>query len=145
MKFRKQHIRKGGLGTALDITPIVDMVFNLLIFFAVSLNFAATSGGINVKLPEASTAEPIRAEQFTINLTKDGKTYLNDRPVTLNELKRELSANQDKQRLVIILADNKVHNGRVVQTMDIIKTSGFNKLAIAVDKGPPPVREEEEN
>lgn len=58
---------------------MVDVVFNLLIFFALSLNFAATSGGINLKLPTASSSDPIKSEEITINLTNDGGVYLNDK------------------------------------------------------------------
>jgi len=135
MKFRQHSQKKRGLGAVLDLTPIVDMVFNLLIFFAVSLNFAATSGGINVKLPKASSAEPIKQEQVTINLTEKGDTYFNNKKVTHRELLRRLKAKKDKGSLVIIRADSQVTHGRVVTIMDAVKSSGFSKLAIAVEQG----------
>jgi len=89
VRFRNEDEAKKGLASTLDLTPIVDVVFNLLIFFALSLNFAVTSGGINVKLPKAASAEPIKAQEFTINLTADGKTYLNDKVITLENLHRD--------------------------------------------------------
>lgn len=136
MRFRKDDDVKKGLASTLDLTPIVDVVFNLLIFFALSLNFAVTSGGINVKLPKASSAEPIRAEELTINLTADGKTYLNDKVITLDKLSQKLKEKKDKDSLVIIRADSSVTHGRVVEAMDTIKTNGFSRLAIAVDQPP---------
>jgi biopolymer transport protein ExbD len=136
MRFRKDNGKKTGFGAAVDLTPIVDTVFNLLIFFALSLNFAATSGGINVRLPKAASAEPVKAEQLTINLTKDGKVYLNDKTTTLEELSQTLEKNQNKESLVVIRADNSVEHGRVVQVMDIARTQGFSHLAIAVEKTP---------
>jgi len=136
MRFRKENGNKGGLGAGVDITPIVDTVFNLLIFFALSLNFAATSGGINIKLPKASSVEPIKADQLTINLTKDGKLYLNDKIITLEKLSETLEKNQNKESLVIIRADSLVPHGRVVEVMDTVKTKGYSRLAIAVEHAP---------
>ena len=118
----------------LDLTPMVDMVFNLLIFFALSLNFVTTTGGINVKLPEASSAKPLKTENITINLTKTGQIYYNKQPVSVNVVKKKLKGVKDKSTLVIIRADNQVEHGKVVQVMDIAKSEGFTKLAIAVQK-----------
>jgi biopolymer transport protein ExbD len=136
MRFGKENGKKSGLGAALDITPIVDTVFNLLIFFALSLSFAATSGGINVKLPKAASAEPVKAEQLTINLTEDGKLYLNDKTTTLDGISETLRKNQNKESLVIIRADDSVPHGKVVELMDTARTQGFTKLAIAVVQSP---------
>lgn len=141
MRFRKEGKKKGGLGIALDMTPILDMVFNLLIFFAVSLNFAATSGGINIKLPKAKSAEPVRAEQITINLTTDGNTYLNNKRISISDLRNKLESDDKKESLVIIRADDSVNHGRVVEIMDIVKTADFTKLAIAVDQAPSPPKD----
>ncbi|TFG75257.1 MAG: biopolymer transporter ExbD [Thermodesulfobacteriales bacterium] len=134
MKFRKQKNEKTGVGSTLDLTPIVDVVFNLLIFFALSLNFAATSGGINVKLPSASSAEPVKSEQLTINLTQAGQVYYNDKEINIDDLPSKLKDIEDKDSLIIIRADNSVPHGQVVEIMDIVKTGGFSKLAIAVDQ-----------
>lgn len=136
MKFRKENGKKSGLGAGLDITPIVDTVFNLLIFFALSLSFAATSGGINVKLPKAASAEPVKNEQLTINLTKDDRLYFNDKTTTLDALAEALRKNENKESLVIIRADDSVPHGKVVELMDTVKTQGFSKLAIAVEQSP---------
>jgi biopolymer transport protein ExbD len=134
VRFRKEDEAKKGLASTLDLTPIVDVVFNLLIFFALSLNFAVTSGGINVKLPKAASAEPVKAQELTINLTADGKTYLNDKIITLEKLSERLKEKKDKDSLVIIRADSSVTHGRVVEAMDTVKTNGFSRLAIAVDQ-----------
>ncbi len=134
MRFRKLKNGKAGSGATLDLTPVVDVVFNLLIFFALSLNFAATSGGINVKLPSASSAEPVKTEQLTINLTQAGKVYYNDKEINIDDLASRLEGIEDKNSIVIIRADNSVPHGQVVEVMDIVKSEGFSKLAIAVDQ-----------
>ena len=145
MKFKKQRKKKSSDGATLDLTPIVDVVFNLLIFFALSLNFAATSGGINVKLPSATSAEPVKIEQLTINLTKDGGIVYNDDTIDESELKKKLQEVEDKESLVIIRADNDVPHGKVVEIMDIAKSEGLSKLAFAVQASPTaPTNDDEE-
>ena len=137
MKFRQKSSRRAGAISALDLTPMVDVVFNLLIFFALSLNFVATSGGINVKLPKASSAQPVRSENITINLTKDGEIYYNKETASIEQVRKRLKDVKDKTSLVIIRADDQVQHGKVVEAMDIVKSEGFSKLAIAVQKEHP--------
>lgn len=133
MNFKSKKINNKGVGSALDLTPVVDVVFNLLIFFALSLNFAAASRGINVKLPSASSAKIIRSDQVTVNLTKEGHTFLDDKKITLEQLGPMLKEKADKKSLVIIRADSDVEHGKVVRIMDIIKSQDLNRIAIAVD------------
>ncbi len=133
MNFKSKKINNKGVGSALDLTPVVDVVFNLLIFFALSLNFAAASRGINVKLPSASSAKIIRSDQITVNLTKEGHTFLDDKKITLEQLGPMLKEKADKKSLVIIRADSDVEHGKVVRIMDIIKSQDLNRIAIAVD------------
>lgn len=135
MKFIKKKSKKDeGASSHLDLTPIVDVVFNLLIFFALSLNFASISSGIKVKLPTASSAEQVKSKDVTINLTNDGKIYFNSDQINIGTLPDELNKLQDKEILVIIKADNRVEHGTVVNAMDIVKSNGFSRLAIAVEK-----------
>ena len=145
MRFKQLKKSKSAAGSTLDLTPIVDVVFNLLIFFALSLNFAATSGGINVKLPSASSAEPVKSEQVTINMTQDGRLFYNDKTTDIDGLKEKLKEVKDKNSIVIIRADDSVPHGKVVQVMDIAKSEGFSKLAIAVEQASGTDTEEEKN
>jgi len=133
MNFKVRNSKKSGTGSSIDLTPVVDIVFNLLIFFALSLNFAAASRGIDIRLPSSSTAETIRSDQVTINITKEGKIYLDDEPISINQLGKSLKEKTHNKSLVIIRADTSVEHGRVVTVMDIIKSQGLNRIAIAVD------------
>lgn len=137
LKFKNGNSRTKGILTTLDLTPVVDVVFNLLIFFALSLNFAATSGGINLKLPSASSSEPIKSEQITINITEQGDVFLNDKSASLEEIRERLQDTPDKSSLVIIRADSGVVHGKVVEAMDLVKSEGFSRLAIAVERRAP--------
>ena len=106
--------------------------------FAVTLSFAATSGGINVKLPSASSADPVEKEEITVNLTEDGKLFYNDTSVDLAELAEKLKEVKNKESIIIIRADSTVPHGKVVEVMDTVKTEGLSKIAIAVDQAAPP-------
>jgi len=117
----------------LDITPIVDTVFNLLIFFALSLNFIVTPG-IKVNLPESSTEEIVREKEEIIIMMKQGnEVVVNNKSVSLEQLFLMLSqsAQKNKDALVIIQADEKVSHGNVVKVMDTAKRAGLTRLAIA--------------
>ena len=117
----------------LDITPIVDTVFNLLIFFALSLNFIVTPG-ITVNLPDASTEEIIREkEEIIILMDKHEGLFVNGHPVSMDGIAAILtkSAQTNKDTLVIIQADQDITHGEVVRVMDTAKRAGMTRLAIA--------------
>jgi len=124
--------RKGSGRGGIDLAPIVDVVFNLLIFFALTLNFAISSG-IKVNLPKA-TGEIVEIKDVNIHISKDGKVYFNDVLMrSERSLKREFQKIPNKDTLVIIRADSQAMHGPVVSTMDLAKTQGFSKIAIGVE------------
>ncbi len=124
--------RKGSGRGGIDLAPIVDVVFNLLIFFALTLNFAISSG-IKVNLPKA-TGEIVEIKDVNIHIAKDGKVYFNDMLMrSERSLKREFQKIPNKDTLVIIRADSQAMHGPVVSTMDLAKTQGFSKIAIGVE------------
>lgn len=124
--------RKNSRRSGIDLAPIVDVVFNLLIFFALTLNFAISSG-IKVNLPKA-TGEIVEIKDVNIHIAKDGKVYFNDVLMrSANSLKREFERIPNKETLVIIRADSEAMHGPVVSTMDLAKTQGFSKIAIGVE------------
>lgn len=130
MNFKQRNRREV---SQLDMTPLVDVVFNLLIFFMLSTTFVTTPG-IKINLPEASSKElKVQEKEVRIALTRKGKIYLNRKHVTLDDVKKILKqkARINPKMLVIIQADAQVTHGKVVQIMDIAKSSGLNKLAIA--------------
>ena len=63
---------------SLDLTPIVDVVFNLLIFFALSLNFSQITSSLNIKLPKAGSSEVITDKQIVVSIEKGNKIYSSD-------------------------------------------------------------------
>jgi|GEM_PF-844299 len=127
--------------SSIDFTPIVDTVFNLIIFFALSLNFIGMPA-IKLKLPQASTKEGIKEKnEFRVFVTKayqkDGYTYGNflveNNQLSLEDIEKAVYQRfaNNKDLVVIIQADESVSQGEVVKIMDIAKKVGVEKIAIA--------------
>jgi biopolymer transport protein ExbD len=116
-----------------DLTPLVDVVFLLLIFFMLSTTFIVAPG-IKVKLPKSSSTEISREKkEVRVVMAKDDKIFVEQKLVSIDELGKYLmkAARESPEGMVIIQADERVLHGKVVEVMDVAKTSGFNKLAIA--------------
>ena len=129
MRFQKGSKKDSSL---LDITPIVDTVFNLLIFFALSLNFISTPG-IRVDLPRSVAQEVAREKRdLRLVITAGDRLYLNEKPVDLRTLSERLTkaAESDRETQLLIQADQRVPHGRVVEIMDLARSSGLYRLAI---------------
>ena len=116
----------------IDIAPFVDTVFNLLIFFALSLNFISTPG-IRVNLPKSTAQEIVRKEKdLRVVITSNNELYVNENLVTRAELPGQLAeaAQSNDQTQVLIQADEKINHGTVVWVMDQARTAGLHRLAI---------------
>jgi biopolymer transport protein ExbD len=135
MQFRTPRRRSENL---LDITPIVDTVFNLLIFFALSLNFISAPG-IQVRLPQA-TGEEVAQERtaLRVGINAAGAFYLDEKRVRPEELaaafRAAAAARRDTQ--VWIRADENARHGQVVEVMDLARTAGLHRLAILTQPKP---------
>ena len=130
----KLKARRNGVRASVDMTPMLDVVFQLIIFFLVSTTFAVLPG-INLKLPESATAESTSNLGITITAEKNGKLWFNDKEVTLEELSKELDAfdTQKTKKVdfpVAIEADNDVTNGRIVELFDVIRANGYSAVSL---------------
>lgn len=118
-----------------DVTPLIDIVFQLVLFFMVSTTFV-TSPGIKVNLPRSS-AETLLQEQEDLHIwmTDAGAVFVDKKAVDFEALEKILStrAVQDPSTLVIIEADTQVEHGRVVGVMDLARSVGLERLAIATE------------
>lgn len=116
----------------LDLIPMIDIVFQLILFFLVSTTFALLPG-ITVQLPESSTAEGGETRGLIITLSVDGGIWFNDKAVTLEELHQELLAFDTEsvprdQYPIQLEADALVTNGTIVQLFDLLRKNGFSAV-----------------
>ncbi len=120
----------------IDLTPMVDVVFLLLIFFMISTTFVE-SPGINIKLPEASSQTVEREPQeIRVYLSREGDIYHQDRKISVKDFKDLLAGRQSAaaQTTVLLLADQEARHGKVVTLMDLARDAGFTRLAIATEQ-----------
>lgn len=131
MRFKRGRL-KLEVGEYLDIAPLIDIVFQLLIFFLLTWNFMAQSqAGIKVNLPKAVTSEAIAEESLIVSVTGENLIYLNDEVVTIKELALKLESASSKKRTLLIKADRKASLGRVVEVWDICRNAGISQVNIA--------------
>jgi biopolymer transport protein ExbD len=118
-----------------DLTPMIDVVFQLLIFFMVTAVFAITPG-LDIKLPEAEESEAPDKENLFIVVDQDGNMKLNHKTVTFANLKEELESKRallDDTTLIIIQGDERSTHGQIVQIMDIARQVGIVDQVIATE------------
>ena len=119
----------------LDLTPMIDVVFQLLIFFMVTAVFAITPG-LDIKLPEADTAQAPDKENLFIVVDQDGNMKLNHKTVTFANLKDELKSKRailDNTTAIIIQGDERATHGQIVNIMDIAREVGLLDQVIATE------------
>lgn len=120
---------------SIDLTPMLDVVFILLIFFIVTTSFIKTSG-IEVDRPTAASAKKIDVEPLRVVVREDATFYIDDKIQTLSALtdffKKEVSQNVSVS--LIIDSDKNVQIGDVVILMDIAKQAGINSIAIGANE-----------
>lgn len=124
---------KGGVG-GVDLSPMLDVIFQLILFFLVSTTFSVLPA-IKVNLPESSTSQGVETSSITITAREDGSLYFNDDKVSMKELEKLMKAfdTGDRPRNefpVSIQADSAVTNGRIVALFDVIRGSGFSAVSL---------------
>ena len=120
----------------INILPMIDVIFAILVFFIVSSLYLTRSEGLPVNLPRASTAEVQKTQQITVSLDEEGKLTIDSKPAAIEGLKAEIErlAETDSNTTVIINADRTVEHGRVVEVIDQIRQIPEVQLAIAAKK-----------
>ena len=116
-------------GTAVDLTPMIDVVFQLILFFLVSTTFAILPA-INVNLPESSTAQGADIAGITITMQSNGKMWFNDEQVSFSTLGKKLATfdtegKKKEEYPVTLEPDENVTNGSIVKVFDVLRTEGF--------------------
>lgn len=130
MRFkRKLEIEKGRL----DIAPLVDVIFLLIIFFMLTSSFISQPG-IRINLPRAVTSEVLQERDVVITITKENIIYLNDRITTMKELAEKLTPVSNQKQQVLIKADRGASLGRVVEVWDICREKGITHINIATQQ-----------
>ncbi len=119
----------------INIAPLIDLVFILLIFFVVTTNFNRQTG-IDVSKPKAQTAITQGQKTLLIGISKEGSLHIYGRQVSIERLPALISAevSKDPALNVVIIADQDAAIGTAVQVMDQCALAGASRVSIAADK-----------
>jgi biopolymer transport protein ExbD len=134
MNFRSGGFRPQKERVGLDLTPLIDIIFQLLIFFLLTASFITTPN-LGVELPKASSkAATSQQQDVRISISRDGKVELENKTVAIDSLLRRLKALQKERpkARVLIHADKKAYHGDVVKVMDAAKAAKFRRLGVAI-------------
>ncbi len=129
--MRRTHTQENTVEN-INLTPLIDMVFILLIFFLVTSSFTKESG-IEVDRPTAQTA--VREEQgsMIIGITKDGKIWIENNQIELRAVRAHVEHQyaQNPEGTIIILADKSARTGITVDVLDQVRLAGVTNISIA--------------
>ncbi|ADD67608.1 Biopolymer transport protein ExbD/TolR [Denitrovibrio acetiphilus DSM 12809] len=116
-----------------DMTPMIDMVFLLLIFFLLTSVFQSTA--IETDLPSSSTAHTQEDKPIVIAVKNDGKLYFNDRLIEAPELKYLLKCELENKNMheVSIASDKNVDFQQIIALMDIARDSGAESVSFLTE------------
>lgn len=131
MQFKGRMQLEQGL-RQIDIAPLIDMVFQLLIFFMLTSSFVVQPG-IKVNLPKAITSKILEERDIHITVSAESVIYFNNQVFNIKELRSTLEGyiRQNKDVPVLIKADKRASLGRVVEIWDLCRELGITKVNIA--------------
>ena len=121
--------------SSINIIPMIDVIFFLLVFFMLFTSFRSTPEGLDMQLPKAVTTTQQNENDLLVNITKDGNYYYNNENISLNKLTEIVKEEYDNSGDVtaIINADKEVQYKHVIEVMDSLRNAGIYKLALAAE------------
>ncbi|WP_456385543.1 ExbD/TolR family protein [Desulfolithobacter sp.] len=118
----------------IPMTPLIDMVFLLLIYFLLTSNFLAEEG-ISVNPPRVKSGAPHVEEVLTITVDREGNAFIDrqefSRKRLAAELKRCIAASPD--RIIVVKADRSVELEKAVRILDLARIAGARRLSLATE------------
>lgn len=134
--MRNRHSRRQSGGIAeINMTPLIDMVFILLIFFIVSTSFVKETG-VDVNRPTAATAVKKERANILISIKPNGEIWMDKRQID----RRAVRANVERMHAenpegsVIIVADEDAKTGLLIEVMDQARLAGVASVSIAAER-----------
>jgi biopolymer transport protein ExbD len=128
MRLKGQPRRRGRI----EMIPLIDVVFLLLIFFIYAMLSMTIHKGIPVLLPKAKTSLIDKEEYLSIGITRDHRIFLDDREVPMEGLLQRLRERRKEQPQlrVFISGDRRIPYEWVVKVLDTVRTSGLSKVSL---------------
>lgn len=131
----KRQFKQDERGENVDInmSPLIDCVFLLLIFFIVTTVFVKNTG-VDIKKPQAASAKSLKNDSIMISISQDGRIYYAGTVVSLNSIRGIVRQQLNvKEVPVVILADDNSRSGQLIRLIDECKMAGAKSVSIAAD------------
>ncbi|MGM0443310.1 MAG: ExbD/TolR family protein [Fibrobacterota bacterium] len=128
-------LRKNSSAAQVDMGPLLDMVFILLIFFVITTNFNRQTG-VDVDKPTASSSVSLGNKTIMVGISREGTLHIHGTQVTMDELSRILAAEIEKNgdAAVVIVGDRGSTLGRSVEVMDLCSKLGAQRVSVAAEQ-----------
>ncbi|HEX7041162.1 MAG TPA: biopolymer transporter ExbD [Trueperaceae bacterium] len=133
MTVRRSRRRSLTANATMDLTPMVDVVFLLIIFFMLTTTFITVESGLPVDLPQAQTAQAATSDLPTVTINGLGEVFFGGTRVAESDLPglvRQAIA-QSGQTSVVLRADSATPHGQAVRIMDYLRQAGAERIVIA--------------
>jgi len=117
----------------IDIAPLIDIIFQLLIFFMLTSSFVMQPG-IKINLPKAVTSEIVSYDNIEVVVSGESVVYLDGKVITMRELEKLFIQAAGRNQTILIKADKRASLGRVVDIWDMARDIGISKINIATNQ-----------
>lgn len=119
------------------LSPMIDMIFLLLVFFVISTMYMSEVKTIPIRLPVARHSENVSKSNFNVSVKQDGSLYLDEQPIPMELLvaNASLESKRDSSFSVIIRAEGEADYKLVINLMDKLKGAGVTRFGLATDVG----------
>ena len=135
------EIKHSTVAGTLSLTPLIDVVFLLLIFFLVTSEFEDEERRLDIVLPTATSAVPmsVKPRELVVDIDSDGAIYLRGQTISLEQLQQLLTdsvAKNPTNQSVVIRADRQTSFQPVVDVMDVCNRTGVSDYSVTTQQGP---------
>lgn len=134
--MRKQHVSMESDDSVIDMTPMLDIVFIMLIFFIVTTSFVKESG-VTVSRPSAQTAAEDKKGNIMVAIKPNGEVWIDKRAIDVRSVRANIEKlkAESPESAVVIQADTDARTGLLVKVMDQVRLAGISNISIAADPG----------
>jgi biopolymer transport protein ExbD len=132
MEFERKRYNNNSY-SYINIAPLVDVVFLLLLFFMLTSQFVQEPA-VKINLPESETATTEQRAMKTITISREGNIFFMGKRIDLIELQNEIEKHTDIKETIRIKADREAGVGVMIKVIDILRLSGINNFSIVTEK-----------
>jgi len=131
----QQHRGPSSSGSLVDIAPLIDVVFILLIFFLVTATFVQPTG-VEVNKPQASHVKSLAPQSLRVSIVPSGALYAGGERLDLRTFRQRAAkfAKRHPDGAVIVVPDEAASAGRLVRVMDVARDAGASNVTVATER-----------